>query len=316
MPKPRYKTTNWKQYNKALINRGSLTFWIDEEAIRQWKQSKQDKRGRPRQFSDLAITTALMVKRVFSMPLRALQGFIDSVFSLANVPIVCPHYSCISRRAKQVEVSFKPKTRGAIQHLAIDATGLKVYGEGEWKVKKHGTDGKHRVWRKLHLAVDTSTHEVVAAELSLSNVTDAEVLPNLLKQTRRRIIEISGDGAYDTRDCHDAIRFKRAVPLIPPREGAAFWENGHPRNLAVGCQKLYGSNNKWKKLYGSNNKWKKRYGYHKRSLSETAMYRVKQLLGGRLSLRNYNAQVGETYAMIKALNKLTGLGMPETQCLV
>ncbi|WP_171901750.1 transposase, partial [Vibrio parahaemolyticus] len=112
MPKPRYKTTNWKQYNKALINRGSLTFWIDEEAIRQWKQSKQDKRGRPLQFSDLAITTALMVKRVFSMPLRALQGFIDSVFSLANVPIVCSHYSYISRRAKQVEVSFKPKTRG------------------------------------------------------------------------------------------------------------------------------------------------------------------------------------------------------------
>ncbi|HHK8425091.1 TPA: IS5 family transposase [Vibrio parahaemolyticus] len=288
------------------MNRGSLTFWIDEEAIRQWKQSKQDKRGRPRQFSDLAITTALMVKRVFSMPLRALQGFIDSVFSLANVPIVCPHYSCISRRAKQVEVSFKPKTRGAIQHLAIDATGLKVYGEVEWKVKKHGIDGKRRVWRKLHLAVDTSTHEIVAAVLSLLNVTDAEVLPNLLKQTRRRIIEISGDGAYDTRDCHDAIRFKRAVPLIPPREGAAFWENGHPRNLAVGCQRLY----------GSNNKWKKRYGYHKRSLSETVMFRVKQLLGGRLSLRNYNAQVGETYAMIKALNKLTGLGMPETQCVV
>ncbi|HAS3930664.1 TPA: transposase, partial [Vibrio cholerae] len=111
---------------------------------------------------------------------------------------------------------------GAIQHLAIDATGLKVYGEGEWKVKKHGTDGKRRVWRKLH--------------------------------------------------------------------------------LAVGCQKLY----------GSNNKWKKRYGYHKRSLSETAMYRVKQLLGGRLSLRNYNAQVGEAYPMIKALNKITGLGMPKT----
>ena len=148
--------------------------------------------------------------------------------------------------------------------------------KGELKVKKHGADGKRRVWRKLQIAVHTSTHEIVAAELSLSNVTDAEVLPNLLKQT---------------------------VPLIPPREGAAFWEQGHPRNLAVGCQKLY----------GSNKKWKKRYGYHKRSLSETAMYRVKQLLGGKLSLRNYNAQVGETYAMIKALNKLTGLGMPETQ---
>ncbi|MEZ8170236.1 IS5 family transposase, partial [Vibrio sp. FF266] len=149
---------------------------------------------------------------------------------------------------------------------------------------------------------DTSTHEIIAAELSLSTVTDGEVLPNLLKQTRRSILEVSGDGAYDTRACHAAIKIKRAVALIPPREGAAFWERGHPRNLAVGCQKLY----------GSNKYWKKRYGYHKRSLSETAMYRVKQLLGGRLSLRNYNAQVGETYAMIKALNKLTRLGMPET----
>ncbi|EXJ40562.1 transposase DDE domain protein [Vibrio parahaemolyticus VPTS-2010_2] len=175
MPKPRYKTTNWCKYNNSLSNRGSLTFWIDEEAITEWKQSKQDKRGRPRLFSDLAITTALMVKRIFSLPLRALQGFIDSVFRLANVPLVCPHYTCISRRSKDVEINFKASSRGAIQHLAIDATGLKVYGEGEWKVKKHGTDGKRRVWRKLHLAVDTDTHEIIAAELTLSGVTDAEV---------------------------------------------------------------------------------------------------------------------------------------------
>ena len=98
------------------------------------------------------------------------------------------------------------------------------------------------------------------------------------------------------------LRLREPLRLFPPREGAAFWDRGHPRNLAVGCQKLY----------GSNKYWKKRYGYHKRLLSETAMYRVKQLLGGQLSLRDYNAQVGETYAMIKALNKLTGLRMPET----
>lgn len=55
-----------------------------------------------------------------------------------------------------------------------------------------------------------------------------------------------------------------------------------------------------------------RYGYHKRSLSERGMYRVKQLLGARLSLRNYNAQVDGPYTMIKALEKVTGLGMPKT----
>ncbi len=146
------------------------------------------------------------------MPLRTLQGFINSVFMLARVRLQCPHYTGISRRAKQVEVS----TPCVIRHLAIDATGLKVYGEGEWKVKKHGTDGKRRVWRKLHLAVDTNTHEIIAAELILSNVTDTEVLPNLLKQTRRKIAEISGDGAYDTKGCYEAIRIERAVALIPP----------------------------------------------------------------------------------------------------
>ncbi len=189
-------------------------------------------------FSELEITTALMVRRAFAMPLRALQGFINSVFLLARVPLACPHYTCISKRTKSVEVSFKCPTRGPIQHLVIDATELKVYGEGEWKAKKHGTDGKRRVWRKLHLAVDTSTHEIIAAELSLSNVTNAEALPGLLKQTRHKIIEISNGGAYDTRACYEAIRVKRAAPLISPREGAALWETGHPRNISVACQKL------------------------------------------------------------------------------
>ncbi len=105
-----------------------------------------------------------------------------------------------------------------------------------------------------------------------------------------------------TQGCATAIRIKRAAPIIPAKEVAAFWVRGHPRNLAIGCQKLY----------GSNKHWKKKYGYHKRSLSETAMFRVKKLLGGTRSLRDYNAHAGESDAMIKALNKLTGLGMPET----
>ncbi len=223
------------------------------------------------------------------MPLRGLQGFINSIFKLALLPLSYPHYSCISKRARTVNAAFKTKTKGTIQHLALDATGLKVYGE----VKKHGCDGKRRIWRKLHLAVDTNTHEIIAAELSLLNVIAGQAILNLLRQTRRKIMEISGDGAYDTRLCCEAIRIKQAVPLISPREGAAFWERGHPPNLAVVCQKLY----------GSNKHWKKKYGYHKRSPSETAMFSVKKLLGSTLSLRNDNAQVGETYAMIKALNK-------------
>ena len=60
---------------------------------------------------------------------------------------------------------------------------------------------------------------------------------------------MSGDGAYDTRASHYAIMIKRAVALVPPREGTTFWEHGYPRNLAVGCQKLYGSNKYWKERW-------------------------------------------------------------------
>jgi hypothetical protein len=108
VPKPRYKTTNWKQCNEALINHGSLTFWIDVDAIAQWKaKSEQPRKGCPRIFRDLAITTALMVKRVFSIPLRALQVFINSMFKLADIPFSCPHTFPSANERKPLRLLLK-----------------------------------------------------------------------------------------------------------------------------------------------------------------------------------------------------------------
>lgn len=69
-------------------------------------------------------------------------------------------------------------------------------------------------------------------------------------------------------------------------------------------------------LSGSNEVWKKKVGYHRRSVVKTAMFRIKTLLGGHLSLRNYDAQVGEAMAMVKALNRMTLLAMPTSVRLV
>lgn len=112
--------------------------------------------------------------------------------------------SSISKRAQTVNVKYRLPSKGAVTHLVIDATGLKVFGEGEWKQRKHGKD-KRRVWRKLHLAVDARTHEVIAAEVSLENVADNEVLPTLLNPLRRQLHHVSGDDAYDTRECHQLL---------------------------------------------------------------------------------------------------------------
>ena len=89
--------------------------------------------GRPQRYSDLAITIVLVIKHVFRLTLRVAQAFIDSIFSLMNVPLRCPDYTSVSKRVKSVNVSFKAHTQGEIAHLVIDSTGLKVFGEGNGK---------------------------------------------------------------------------------------------------------------------------------------------------------------------------------------
>jgi hypothetical protein len=211
--KQTFKITNWATYNKALIHRGSLTFWLDASAIQTWyDKPNTSSPGRPQRYSELTISTVLMLKRVFRLTPRAAQGFIDSIFTLMKLPLRCPDYSCVSRRAKSINIPFKTPTRGEIAHLVIDSTGLKVFGEGEWKVKKHGQE-KRRVWRKPHLAVDAGTHEIIYADLSLNNVTDAEAFPGLIRQTHRKVKIASADGAYDTKLYHDELRRKKSRRL-------------------------------------------------------------------------------------------------------
>lgn len=166
-----------------------------------------------------------MSKGVFKLPLRALEGFINSLFVLMDVPLTSPSYSCISKRAKTVEVHYRSPSREPIAHVVIDATGLKVYGEGEWKMRKHGKE-KRRVWRKFHLAIDAATHETIAAEVSLDSVGDNEVLPTLLNPLRRKIKQVSAEGAYDTKACHRVLKNEGIAPTIPPRSNTGFERRG------------------------------------------------------------------------------------------
>ena len=89
----RYRVRNWLAYNRALVRRGSLTFWFDEQAVRGWRDtSRSGPRGRrPRFYADSAIECALVVKAVFHLSLRATQGFLESVVELMGVePPVAP----------------------------------------------------------------------------------------------------------------------------------------------------------------------------------------------------------------------------------
>src|SRR5262245_10983531 len=157
----RYRIHNWRAYNRALINRGRLTVWIDDETITAWRNTEPAAGpGAPRTYSDLAIEGALVFKSVYHLSLRAAHGFLSSVMELMNLTLPIPDYSTVSRRQGVLPAPVSPTPRGGPRHAVIDATGVRVYGAGEWHVWKYRVD-RRRTWRKLHLGIDESTKEIV-----------------------------------------------------------------------------------------------------------------------------------------------------------
>lgn len=302
-PKPRYRVTNWREYNRALVARGSITLWIDEEVLAGWRATG----GKGRRYSDMAILCALSLRAVFGLSLRQTEGFLLSLKQLLDLTIEVPDYSTYSRRAAALAVPklARPAGGGPL-HLAIDATGLKVHGEGEWKVRVHGKAGR-RVWRKLHLAVDTRTGELHAQALTPSEVHEAGELEGLLAGIQRPIAAVYADKAYDSFDCHATILAREAQPVIPPRKGAAIRpppgrkDVPPTRGAAVARIAEIGRD-----------AWKAETGYHRRSLAETAMFRYKTLIGPGLRSRTLNRQKAEAAVAVRCINRFTALGMPRS----
>lgn len=169
----RYRVRKWSHYNRALIARGGLTFWIDEAALTTWRNTQVSHcPGSPRIYSDTAIHCAVVVKSVYRLSLRAAQGFVSSVTSLMSLELPVPNYSTIGRRQGALTVPNFSSSNTRPCHIVIDATGLRVYGDGEWQVQKHRGYQRRR-WRKLHLGVDEHTIEIVAAEITLSHIHDS-----------------------------------------------------------------------------------------------------------------------------------------------
>lgn len=297
--KATYRVTNWSAYDEALVKRGNVTLWFAEEVlVAQWKPSATAKRGAVVQYSDMAIQTMLTLKAVFRLTYRSVEGFGRSLVQLMGLDLRIPDHTSLSRHAKTLTVVIPRRTDTDPLHIVIDSTGLKVYGEGEWKVRQHGVS-KRRTWIKVHLAVDSAILDVVGVEVTTPKWTDAEVFEDLLDQIEGDIEQIDADGAYDTRAVYEAAHKRNARLIVPPRDNAIPWEEGHPRTEALTHIAEQGIK-----------AWKKSTHYHQRSLAENAMYRLKQLLGDRLASRLFETQVTEVHVRIAAMNIMTSLGMP------
>ena len=218
--KPRYKVTNWTEYNNRLRQRGDITIWFTKAAIAEWHPIKTGIRGRPQKYSNLAIETALLIRQVFHLPLRQTEGFMNSLTDIMKVDIIIPDFSSLSGRSIKLPRHTLAKAMEQGSLVIVDSTGLKVYGKDEWHQEKHGVSAR-RTWRKLHLAVDEN-HQLLACELTTPEVGDPTAIPDLLAQIDTPFDTFIADGAYDGGPVSKAVLNQQpnAQVIIPPHKTA------------------------------------------------------------------------------------------------
>jgi hypothetical protein len=290
-----------------LVQRGSWTVWISEEALAAWGFQGPRQRGAQFDYSDQAIEAVLTLEEVFHLSNREAAGWVRSSFALMRVSLAVPDHSTLSRRGRTVQITLPKCARGAL-HVVMDSSGLKGYGEGEWKVRQHGWS-KRRTWRKMHLSVDVASGEGQAAMLSTAGVSDAEMVEPMLVQIEEPLAGVAADGGYDKRVVYDSLRARapNVSIAIPPRHDARIWQHGnthappHPREEALRFIRAHGRH-----------KWKEESAYHQRSLAETAVLRFKTIFGDHLSTRGLTTQATQFGARCRALNIMTHLGMPDS----
>ena len=304
--KASYRIGNWQRYNDALVRRDALTLWVDEATLQGWRYPGPTQQGAQFEYSDLAIECLLTLRAVYHLTLRATEGFARSLFELMDLDLPVPDYTTLCRRATTVRSTLPRRATGPL-HLVLDSTGLKVYGEGEWKVRQHGSS-KRRTWLKLHLVIDPQTHEIQAAMVSDPGVTDAEATPGLLEQVDNPVEVMTGDGMYDRRAVYAEAERRGARAVIPPRRDAKVIRHGNCSGLRLGRDE---SLRRIRRI--GRKAWKEESGYHERSLGETAMFRMKTLFGGEVSRRRPPRQATEGGIRCRAMNIMTHQGMPRSE---
>jgi hypothetical protein len=306
-PKTLYRVKNWSEYDKALVQRGSITFWMSDDFEKTWKHTGEKQRGSQFDYSDQSILVMLTIKDVFHLTNRGVEGFVRSIFQMMKINLPVPDHTTLSKRGKDLKVNL-PKKANQKLSIVMDSTGLKIYGEGEWKVRQHGVS-KRRTWRKLHIGANPEDGEIQAVVLTKNSISDDAMVEVLLEQIEQEIEKLAADGAYDKRKVYDCLNAHspNVQILIPPRKNARIWQHGNTKT-----ERLKRDQNLRTLRKDGRKEWKQTSGYHIRSLAETTVFRLKTIFGNELSARLLETQTTQALVRCAALNKMTHLGMPQS----
>ena len=220
--KTKYRVANWPAYNRALVRRGDVTVWLSSDAIAAWTAGRSGRRGWQRQYSDLAIETALTLRLLYHLPLRQAEGFLHALFEMMRLDLSAPDSTTLSRRSQHLRRRLRPVPPGESLHLVLDSTGLSIVGEGEWAAAKHGGRGR-RGWRKLHLGVDQSS-VILVHTVTEATGDDATAALDLLNAVDGPLVRVTADAAYDTVAVYETATARGATGRHPTgQDGERLW---------------------------------------------------------------------------------------------
>ncbi len=302
--KPRYRVGNWAEYEAGLQKRGALTVWLSDAALDAWRAPASGKPGGQRTYADLAIEAALTIGMVFHLPLRQTEGFLRSLAQLLELDLPIPDHTTLSRRLRKlgaIQLRRLPTDRPL--HLLIDSTGLRIH------VGHMQKPPRNRAWRKLHLAVDAASGEIVASDLTARRTHDCTQVPAVLEQIADPIASVLADGAYDSKAVYEAAHGRGDGPavrvLIPPGRNAQL----SPKPSAA-LQERNRNIRSIREL--GRREWHTSSGYSQRSLVENTVFRYKTIIGRSMRSRSIDGQRVEVHLASKILNTMTLLGMPDS----
>lgn len=295
----KYRVTNWPEYNESLRRRGDLTVWFDAGIDEDWFGPKRRTRGGQQHYSDLAIEICLTLRSVFRLALRQTQGLVRSLMFLMKLDLAVPDFSTLSRRAAGLNINKRTRPVEGAVTLIVDSTGLKIHSTGTWHDRKHKPKRSRKTWRKLHIALDADSGDILASELSTEHVGDPTALTDLIRDLDSPVERVIADGAYDGKPVCDLLTkaFGSTVEIIiPPPVNAALGQNhqrdGHIKSIAEHGRMA----------------WQKQAGYNQRSKVEAQIGRWQQVIGPKLHSRKFEVQKTEIQIAKTALNRMTADG--------
>lgn len=229
---------------------------------------------------------------------------VESILSLAGLDGPVPDFSTLSRRQKRITVQIPFRRAPGPLNLLVDSTAIKFLGDGEWLARKHGTH-RRRQYRKVHLAMDTASGDICAAEFTSSDKGDSPSLPHLLEDIPPAVRPgtVTGDGAYDTRRCHTAILERGGTAVMPIRKNGRLWKEDCP--AAIARNELLRATQRLRRSI-----WKRWSGYHIRSRIEAKMRCLKSF-GERIASRDPDRQAAEIHIRVALMNPFNALGQAE-----